>query len=186
LPAKSLHDHHFIAKIHDGSKRKLPQDWTAYSDVWIVTSTAARSLILRRIPLQPAGRLSLFVSGGDLSNELRGLGRAATTDERLRIGPSAAFSQAMHARGSNSLNDCPTVHLSDLPRENPSIYESLRTTADAHHECITQPPSTLIVWPVTSDALELLKKTIIAAMCSGVCHLPRGTTRLILSAAQSS
>jgi hypothetical protein len=46
------------------------------------------------------------------------------------------------------------------------------------HQCITQPPSTLIVWPVTSLARALHRKTIIA---SGDPSITIATIDLILS-----
>src|SRR5262249_14412193 len=54
------------------------------------------------------------------------------------------------------------------------------------HQCITKPPSTLIVCPVTLWAHGEARNTAIAATSSGVCQRPRGTTRRTFSPAQSS
>src|SRR5262249_43494980 len=54
------------------------------------------------------------------------------------------------------------------------------------YQCITMPPSTLIVCPVTFFARFDARNTAIAATSSGSCQRPSGTRRRIFSPAQSS
>ena len=54
------------------------------------------------------------------------------------------------------------------------------------HQCITNPPSTLIVWPVMLRARFDARKTAMAAMSSGCCQRFNGTTFLIFSADHAS
>src|SRR5262245_25597261 len=56
----------------------------------------------------------------------------------------------------------------------------------ADYQCITQPPSTLIVWPVTCAARSEARKTTMSAMSRGCCQRASGTTWRTLSPAQSS
>ena len=54
------------------------------------------------------------------------------------------------------------------------------------HQCMTNPPSTLMVCPVTWAARSDDRKTIMSAMASGGCHRPSGTRARILRSAHSS
>lgn len=54
------------------------------------------------------------------------------------------------------------------------------------HQCITNPPSTLIVCPVMCSARDEARNTIMSATDSGVCHRPSGTTCRTFAPAQSS
>jgi hypothetical protein len=54
------------------------------------------------------------------------------------------------------------------------------------YQCITQPPSMFIVWPVIVAARSEARKTARAAICSGVCHWPRGHICLTLALPHSS
>jgi hypothetical protein len=74
----------------------------------------------------------------------------------------------------------------DALRENPSGEGSRSGTVPPGHQCITKPPSTLTVWPVTFAARAEARKTARAATSSGSCQRPRGTTRRIFSSAQTS
>src|SRR3954447_16283528 len=42
------------------------------------------------------------------------------------------------------------------------------------YQCMTQPPSMLMVWPVMVAACGEARKAMVAAIWSGVCHWPRG------------
>ena len=54
------------------------------------------------------------------------------------------------------------------------------------HQCITKPPSTLMVWPVIILALDDAKNTAIFATSSGVCQSLSGITLRIFAVAHSS
>src|SRR4051812_26618106 len=54
------------------------------------------------------------------------------------------------------------------------------------YQCITNPPSTLIVWPVTWADRSDDRNAIMSAIASGVCHLPSGTTDRIFRSDHSS
>ena len=54
------------------------------------------------------------------------------------------------------------------------------------YQCITWPPSTLIVCPVTAEARDDDKKATMSAISAGSCHRANGATALIFSAAHSS
>lgn len=54
-----------------------------------------------------------------------------------------------------------------------------------NYQCMTKPPSTLMVWPVICWARLEERKMTVSAMSAGDCQRPRGTIRRILSVAQS-
>src|SRR5579872_1258122 len=56
----------------------------------------------------------------------------------------------------------------------------------AGYECMTQPPSTLIVWPVTWEARSDERNTTMSAISRGSCQRPKGTRVRTFSPAQSS
>jgi hypothetical protein len=56
----------------------------------------------------------------------------------------------------------------------------------AIYECMTKPPSTLIVWPVTWRARFEARNVTMSAMSEGCCHVPSGTNFLIFSPAHVS
>jgi hypothetical protein len=53
-------------------------------------------------------------------------------------------------------------------------------------QCMTWPPSTLMVWPVTSLLRADDRKTTMLAMSSGCCHRARGETARTFSSAHSA
>lgn len=54
------------------------------------------------------------------------------------------------------------------------------------YQCITNPPSTFTVCPVTLCARRDARNTAMPAMSSGCCQRPSGTTRRTFSPAHSS
>jgi hypothetical protein len=54
------------------------------------------------------------------------------------------------------------------------------------YQCITWPPSTLMVWPVICRLLAEERNTTMSAISSGSCHRARGATARTFSSAQSS
>ena len=72
----------------------------------------------------------------------------------------------------------------------PKSYRDRRTwdrgNSGYRHQCITKPPSTLIVCPVMLRARLEARKTAMAAISSGCCQRFKGTTFLIFSAVHAS
>ena len=68
----------------------------------------------------------------------------------------------------------------------PNVASNCEGASMIHHQCMTYPPSTLIVCPVTLCARFEARKTVICATSSGSCQRPKGTTWRTFSPAQSS
>src|SRR5690242_15566461 len=83
---------------------------------------------------------------------------------------------------TGKVNRTPSVVIT---RQSPVAWR-LSTSLYDDHQCITCPPSTFTVWPVTWRALGEDRKTTMSAISSGCCQRPRGATALTFSVPQSS